>query len=411
MAHDAFISYSNLDRTVADAAVAVLESRGIRCWIAPRDITPGLDWSEAIVEAIERSKVMVLVLSAHANGSPQIKREVERGVNRGLPIIPFRIEDVPLSKALEYFISSPHWLDALTPPLEEHLQYLADTVQLLLQRVGGGAGGTDQIRVRRESRRRWTELKHKARLTAYGLVGLAVVGTGAWAWGRFGERFTNGGDAPARRGSGDPSMDSLLNRVPSGAPAQQGETGAIDRGLVGTWSTTVNANGQLLQTKLTINTDGVYHIDNVIADSGRFAVTGPHGYRMYPRNGGNIELTDSGIDASRMVLTGPLGAQNWTRVGFPTNSRYPVLGDWHSVAVTNGVTWQVELKIEERGWQYHMTSTSVDDGSMNAHGGQWTTRSRTLGGVTANGTYIVADKSNMTLNGPPFGVTTWTRLR
>ena len=84
MSHDAFISYSNLDRTVADAAVAVLESRGIRCWIAPRDITPGLDWSEAIVDAIERSKVMVLVLSAHANGSPQIKREVERAVNRGI---------------------------------------------------------------------------------------------------------------------------------------------------------------------------------------------------------------------------------------------------------------------------------------------------------------------------------------
>ena len=416
MAHDAFISYSNLDRTVADAAVAVLESRGIRCWIAPRDITPGLDWSEAIVDAIERSKVMVLVLSAHANGSPQIKREVERGVNHGLPIIPFRIEDVPLSKALEYFISSPHWLDALTPPLEEHLQYLADTVQLLLQRRVGASGGTDKIRVQRESRHRWTELKRKARLAAVGVVALAVVGTGAWAWGRFGERFTNGGDAPARRGSGDPSMDSLLARVPGSpgaAPAQQGGSGggAVDRGLVGTWQTTTNVSGQLLQTKMVIATDGGYHIDNVIADSGRFFVTSAHGYRMMPRGGGNIDLTDSGIDASRIVLTGPLGTQTWTRVGFPTNSRYPIVGDWRSTAVTNGVTWQVELKVEERQWLYHLTSTSVDDGSMNAQGGQWTTRSRTLGGVTANGTYIVADRSSMTLNGPPFGVTSWTRLR
>ncbi len=415
MAHDAFISYSNLDRTVADAAVAVLESRGIRCWIAPRDITPGLDWSEAIVDAIERSSVMVLVLSAHANGSPQIKREVERAVNRGIPIIPFRIEDVPLSKALEYFISSPHWLDALTPPLEEHLHYLADTVQLLLRRVGGGAsGGTDQIRVRRESRRRWTELKRKARLTAYGVAALAVVGMGAWAWGRFGDRFTNGGDTPPRRGSGDPSMDSLLNKLPGSpgaAPTQQGGSGPVDRGLMGTWQTTTNVNGQLLQTKMVIASDGAYHIDNVIADSGRFFVTGAHGYRMMPRNGGNIDLTDSGIDASRMVLTGPLGTQTWTRVGFPTSSRYPIVGDWRSTAVTNGVTWQVELRIEDRQWQYHLTSTSVDDGSINARSGQWTTRSRTLGGVTANGTYIVADQSNMTLNGPPFGVTTWTRQR
>ena len=166
MAHDAFISYSNHDRTVADAAVAVLEQRGVRCWIAPRDVTPGLDWSEEIVEAIERSAVMVLVLSAHANDSQQIKREVERAVHRGIPIIPFRIEDVPLSKALEFFISSPHWLDALTPPLEEHLQYLADTVQLLIERRGGArlAGSrVRRIRFVNEARRRrqWGEVETK----------------------------------------------------------------------------------------------------------------------------------------------------------------------------------------------------------------------------------------------------------
>ncbi len=418
MAHDVFISYSNLDRTVADAAVAVLEQRGIRCWIAPRNVTPGLDWSEEIIEAIERSAVMVLVLSAHANDSQQIKREVERAVHRGIPIIPFRIEDVPLSKALEFFISSPHWLDALTPPLEEHLQYLADTVQLLLERRGGAGGigrkpgSTDQIRKRSAQRRQWGEVKRKARLAAYGVAALAIVGVGAWAWGRFGDRLTNGDATPPRSGSGNPGIDSLLSRVPNGgAPSQQGESGAVDHGLVGTWQTTTNVNGQLLQTKMAINSDGAYHLDNVIADSGRFLVTGQQRYRMLPQNGGTIDLTDSGIDASRMVLTGPLGTQTWTRVGFPTNSRYPVIGDWRTTTVTSGVTWQVEFTVEDRHWQYHLTSTSVDDGSISAHNGQWTTRSRTLGGVTATGTYMVADRSSMTLNGPPFGVTNWTRLR
>ncbi len=418
MAHDAFISYSSLDRTVADAAVAVLEQRGIRCWIAPRNVTPGLDWSEEIVEAIEHATVMVLVLSAHANDSPQIKREVERAVHRGIPIIPFRIEDVPLSKALEFFISSPHWLDAITPPLEEHLQYLADTVQLLLERRGGAPrkpGSTDQIRKRSAQRKQWGEVKRKARMGAYGIVALAVVGVGAWAWGRFGDRLTNGGggDTPApRRSTGDPGLDSLLNKVPGGgAPAQQGDAGVVDRGLVGTWQTTTNANGQLLQTKMSINADGAYHIDNVIADSGRFLVTGQNAYRMIPQNGGTIDLKDGGIDASHMVLTGPLGTETWTRVGFPTNSRYPIIGDWRTTAVITGVTWQVEFTVEDRHWQYHLTSTSVDDGSINARSGQWTTRSRTLGGVTATGTYMVTDRSTMTLNGPPFGVTNWTRLR
>jgi hypothetical protein len=123
MAHDVFISYSNHDKAVADAACAILENRGIRCWMAPRDVTPGVDWSAEIIDAIEASRVMVLIYSASANQSPQIKREVERAVSKGLPILPFRIEDVPMSKALEFFISSPHWLDALTPPMEQHLNY------------------------------------------------------------------------------------------------------------------------------------------------------------------------------------------------------------------------------------------------------------------------------------------------
>lgn len=55
-----------------------------------------------------------------------------------MPIIPFRIEDVPPSKSMEYFISSPHWLDALTPPLEKHLNQLAGTVSLLLTRTSSG---------------------------------------------------------------------------------------------------------------------------------------------------------------------------------------------------------------------------------------------------------------------------------
>ena len=134
MGHEVFISYSSVDKPTADAACATLESRGIRCWIAPRDILPGLDWGEAIIDAITESRLMVLVFSSTANQSPQIKREVERAVSKGIPIIPFRIEAVPLSKSLEYFISSPHWLDAMSPPMEKHLHFLCETVQLLLSR-------------------------------------------------------------------------------------------------------------------------------------------------------------------------------------------------------------------------------------------------------------------------------------
>jgi len=135
MAHDVFVSYSTSDKPIADAVCATLERNGVRCWIAPRDILPGLDWGAAIVDAIGASKVMVLVFSASANKSPQIKREVERAVHKGVTIIPVRIEDVPLGKTLEYFISSSHWLDAFTPSVEAHLDRLAETVKVLLTRT------------------------------------------------------------------------------------------------------------------------------------------------------------------------------------------------------------------------------------------------------------------------------------
>lgn len=124
-----FISYSSKDRNVANMAVALLEERGNCCWIAPRDILPGKEWGEAIVEGIRESSVFVLIFSQNANTSPQILREVERAVNAGIPIIPFRIEDVVPEGSLEYFMSVPHWLDALTGPVEEHVQRLADVVE------------------------------------------------------------------------------------------------------------------------------------------------------------------------------------------------------------------------------------------------------------------------------------------
>ena len=115
MAFDVFISYASKDKIVADAVCVRLESSGIRCWIAPRDIVAGTSYGEAIIEAIHGAKVMVLVFSSNANASGHIPKEVERAVSNGVAILPFRIEDVAPGKSLDYFIGSVHWLDAMTP--------------------------------------------------------------------------------------------------------------------------------------------------------------------------------------------------------------------------------------------------------------------------------------------------------
>jgi len=134
MAHDVFISYSSVDRTAADTVCSILEQNGLSCWIAPRDITPGVPFAEAILKAIKEAKVFVLVYTQNSNISPQVIKEVDRAVHHGLSIITLRLEEVPMSNQLEYYISDVHWLDAMTPPLEQHIDRLARVVKMLLSK-------------------------------------------------------------------------------------------------------------------------------------------------------------------------------------------------------------------------------------------------------------------------------------
>jgi hypothetical protein len=134
MTHDIFISHSSHDRDVADAACAALEQRGLRCWIAPRDLPTGQDYGEAITV----SRLFLLVFSAETNASVQARREVERAGGQGLPVLAFRIAEVAPAPALHFLIGEGQWLDALTPPVAPHLDYLGDRALSLLDEAGRG---------------------------------------------------------------------------------------------------------------------------------------------------------------------------------------------------------------------------------------------------------------------------------
>lgn len=187
MAHEVFVSYSSKDKAVADAVCAALEARGIRCWIAPRDVEPGADWDEMNVRAITESRVMVLVFSTRANESQQVRRKVNLAAERGVPVVPFRIENVTPSGPLKKRLDAAHWLDALTPPLEAHTERLADDLTPLLKERGGRPlAETAEGPVGPPPGRRSV---NKILLTA-GVLGLlalaALIGVLAYRWNRSG---------------------------------------------------------------------------------------------------------------------------------------------------------------------------------------------------------------------------------
>lgn len=174
MPYDAFISYCSEDKKIADAVCGTLEANKIRCWIAPRDVGAGRTWGSAIVEAIGESAVMVVIFSKHSNGSPQVMREIERAVHKGVSIIPFRVENVVPSKDLEYFISSCHWLDAMKPPLESHIGELAQAI-LALQRRGTPASEVPRAEPERK--------RPIALWASIALAAILTIGAGAWFLG------------------------------------------------------------------------------------------------------------------------------------------------------------------------------------------------------------------------------------
>jgi hypothetical protein len=129
MAHDVFISHAKDDKTKADLLCLQLEQAGIRCWIAPRNVRPGRNWGSEIIRGLDNAKVMILLLSASSNRSRPVIKEVERAFGKEIVIIPVRISEVVPSEALEFFLSSDQWFDAISPPLEAHLDRLASAVK------------------------------------------------------------------------------------------------------------------------------------------------------------------------------------------------------------------------------------------------------------------------------------------
>ena len=109
---DVFISHSSVDSKLAYAMCDYLEEKGVRCWVAPRDVQGGTEYAEAIIMGIRSCKIMVVLFNKNANDSIYVKNEVERAFNYKSILIPFKLDQTIPSATLELFLGSVHSLDA-----------------------------------------------------------------------------------------------------------------------------------------------------------------------------------------------------------------------------------------------------------------------------------------------------------
>ena len=76
--HSVFISYSSKNEAIADMIRKGLEEAGIPCWFAPRDIR-SVSWADAIMNALKKVDVFVLVMTKDSLESREVEKEVARG--------------------------------------------------------------------------------------------------------------------------------------------------------------------------------------------------------------------------------------------------------------------------------------------------------------------------------------------
>lgn len=133
-----FISHSSDNAETAAEVCRFLEERGIRCWLAPRDIEPGADWAESILTAIDESSAMILLISRSSTTSPHIRREVERAVSRRSRILPLYMERVEPPLWMQYYISAHQWIDGTGSDLDQRLSKIADSLTREHRREGQG---------------------------------------------------------------------------------------------------------------------------------------------------------------------------------------------------------------------------------------------------------------------------------
>ncbi|HEV8018868.1 MAG TPA: TIR domain-containing protein, partial [Steroidobacteraceae bacterium] len=126
---DAFMSYASGDRATAEALAVFLEQRGIRCWMAPRDVPAGALYADAIVRAINEARAFVLLLSRSSIGSSHVGKELERASSKRKQIIAARLDDAPLTPAFEYFLSESQWADVAAEGREAAFARLAEALR------------------------------------------------------------------------------------------------------------------------------------------------------------------------------------------------------------------------------------------------------------------------------------------
>jgi len=138
-----------------------------------RDVAPGANYQEAIVQSLRNARAMVLVFSGAANSSDEIKKELSLASRYHVPVIALRLEDVEPSDAFAYELSTRQWINAF--------QSWDQSIDVLVDRLGQISPAAAGPRpVARRGSRRGAALPRRSVVMAGSLTLLALLAVCGW---------------------------------------------------------------------------------------------------------------------------------------------------------------------------------------------------------------------------------------
>jgi len=130
-AADVFISYSREDKDRVLDLVAKLRTAGVSVWIDQSGIDGAALWGEAIVNALERAKVLLLMVTESAGRSHNVAKEVMLTSERKGHILPVLLEQITIPPSLRYPLAGIQHIDYFQGDPDQKLESVLRSLQTL----------------------------------------------------------------------------------------------------------------------------------------------------------------------------------------------------------------------------------------------------------------------------------------
>ena len=133
--YDCFVSHSSKDASNAISLVERLESKGVKCWVAPRNIRAGANYSAEIVTGIQSSASLIVLISKDSLASRHVEREVNIADGLRKSIYPVKLIDIEIYGGLSFYLSVSQEIRLF--------EETSDPVEKLISSIKGGVASVD----------------------------------------------------------------------------------------------------------------------------------------------------------------------------------------------------------------------------------------------------------------------------